>query len=393
MIRHLLKIVWNRKRVNGLILTEITLSFLVLFGVAVMATLYTVNYRKPLGFRIERVWSISVETNLAWGERTQEKLRGMDLVTRALREMPEIEAVGGIGTSPYSTSTSIGNRKFEGREVEAHMNEATDETGELLEVDLIAGRWFSREDDGAAQPPAVINERLAMDLYGTTDVVGKETPYDKSRVVGVVRDFRKAGEFSNPVNYFLSRIRTTDTASHSVPWDVLIRVKPGTTAEFQEKLVKTLEAVQKGWTFRVTTLDRMREANFREHLAPLIAGGIVAGFLLFMVALGLIGVLWQNVSQRTREIGIRRAVGGTANAVYRQILGELVVLTTIGLAIGTAVVIQLPLLDLISDIPAFVYAVGFTVSVLLMYTLTFVCGFYPSWLTMEVRPAEALHYE
>ncbi len=67
MIKHLLKIIWNRKRVNGLILTEIVLSFLVLFGVIVMATLYTVNYRRPLGFSVERVWSVGVDPHVSRG--------------------------------------------------------------------------------------------------------------------------------------------------------------------------------------------------------------------------------------------------------------------------------------------------------------------------------------
>ncbi len=69
----------------------------------------------------------------------------------------------------------------------------TDAAGELLKVDVIAGRWFSREDDGATQGPAIINERLAKDLFGSADPLGKELPFDKRRVVGVVRDFRKAG--------------------------------------------------------------------------------------------------------------------------------------------------------------------------------------------------------
>ena len=66
----------------------------------------------------------------------------------------------------------------------------------------------------------------------------------------------------------------------------------------------------------------------------MLAVGVVAGFLMLMVALGLTGVLWQNVTQRTREIGLRRAKGATARRIHRQILGELLVMTTLALAAG-----------------------------------------------------------
>ncbi len=393
MIKHLFTIIWNRKRVNGLILTEIVLSFLVLFGVVVMATLYTVNYRKPLGFSFERVWSIAVNPLDAGGANKQATLEGMELLGRALRDLPQIESVGGIGMAPYSTSTQIHGVDVEGRSVDAHVNHATDAAGELLGVDIVAGRWFSAEDDGSSQAPAVINERLALDLFGAADPLGRELPFGKERVVGVVRDFRKAGEFSLPVNYLLRRIRTNDTTGEQVSWDILVRVKPGTTVEFQEKLAKTLEATQKGWTFTIVRLESERASAIKSRLVPLLIGGIVAGFLLLMVALGLIGVLWQNISQRTREIGLRRALGATALQVHHQILGEMFVLTTFGLAVGAFIVIQFPVLDLISDIPPFVYGIGFVISVTLMYLLTMTCGFYPSWLSMEIRPAEALHYD
>jgi putative ABC transport system permease protein len=395
MIKHLLKIIWNRKRVNGLILTEITLSFLVLFAVILMSVLFAVNYGKPLGFSIERVWAVSVDPHVPTDSNRKAQLEAMATLESAVRELPQIEAVAGISMSPYSTSTSIYNTKFEGREVSAHVNDATDAAGELLKVDLVAGRWFSHEDDGATRRPAVINERLAKTLFGSADPIGKELPFDTQRVVGVVRDFRKAGEMSQPVNYLLNRIDPLDTANRHFPWDILVRVKPGTTAEFQEQLSRTLESTQEGWTFQIRRLEAERESSLKDGIAPLAVGAVIAGFLLFMVALGLIGVLWQNISRRTQEIGLRRAVGGTALQVHRQILGELFVLTTFGLAVGSFFIVQVPLLGLLTEpeIPSSVYGIGFGVSVILMYLLTMTCGFYPSWLTMEIQPAEALHYE
>jgi len=393
MIRHLLKMVWNRKRVNGLITIEIFFAFIVLFGVMTATAYYVSNYRKPLGFSIERVWSIRVNTRLPWQTHMKEKVDGMNQITLALRNLPEIESTGGMSQPPYSRMTGISNVDFNGREVSAHMNQATDDAKEVLNVDLTAGRWFSGEDDGTTIAPAIINERLARDLFGSANPIGQELPFNKERVVGILRDFRKDGEFSHPVNYLISRIRTNDTTDRDIERTILIKVKPGTTAGFVEPLVKKMESVEKNWSFEVTSLEHERDADFRLRLAPLIAGGIIAGFLLFMVALGLIGVLWQNVSQRTKEIGLRRAMGGTARNVSRQIHAEQFIITTIGLAAGSTLVMQIPLLDLIGFVQPGIYFTALVFSLILMYAITYLCSLFPSWLAMEVQPADALHYE
>jgi putative ABC transport system permease protein len=314
----------------------------------------------------------------------------------ALRSLPEIESVSGMTMPPYSTSTWIWGGMYNGRNVQTHMNLATDDLADVLSIHLTAGRWFSKDDDGSTFAPAIINEKLAKDLYGSDDPVGKELPYggehQKSRVIGVVEDFRKAGEFSQNVNYMITRISYSDTTMRN-SWDFLIRVKPGINASFEEKLVRTLESVARGWTFEVASLDHERDTYIRKNLAPLLAGAVVAGFLLLMVALGLVGVLWQNVSQRTREIGLRRALGGTAGDVSRQIHLEQFLITSIGVAAGSVLVMQFPILNLIEFVKPAAYVEALAVSLVLMYTLTYLCSLFPGWLAMDIEPAEALHYE
>ena len=394
MIRHLLKMVWYRKRINGLIMIEIFFSFIVLFAVLTMGIFLATNYRHPLGFSIERVWSININTRLPWETHRKEKVDGMEHITTALRDLPEIESIGGVSMAPYSHSEWISNSEFNGREISTRGNEATDGLKSVLGIDLTAGRWFTPDDNGAAFKPAVINERLAQDLYGSENPLGKELPFNKERVVGVMRDFRKAGAFSQTVNYLITRINISDTADRHILYTILIKVKPGTTAAFQERLVKALESVQKNWTFEVAQLEHERDEDAKVRLAPLLAGGIIAMFLLSMVALGLIGVLWQNVSQRTTEIGLRRALGGTARHVSRQIHAEQFVITTIGVAAASALVLQVPLLNLAGDsINLDVYLSALFLSLFLMYGLTYFCSMFPGWLAMEIEPAEALHYE
>jgi putative ABC transport system permease protein len=261
-------------------------------------------------------------------------------------------------------------------------------------LQLTHGRWFDRSDGGVNYDPVVINKRLQQAYFGSEDPLGKNIAHPKrerqQRVIGVVTDFRQHGELDSLSKFFFQRI---GDPKDRPPQNIVIKVRPGTTASFEEKLVTRLQAVARNWSFEVQPLSVSRESKLRWGLAPLMAVGIVATFLLIMVALGLVGVLWQNVTQRTMELGLRRALGGTAGNVQRQVLGELFVTTTAGIALGSLLIVQMPLLGVIGDINEAVYIYSFVISLLVMYAITTLCGLYPSWLATKVQPATALHYE
>jgi putative ABC transport system permease protein len=112
-----------------------------------------------------------------------------------------------------------------------------------------------------------------------------------------------------------------------------------------------------------------------------------------MVALSLIGVVWQNVTERTREIGLRRALGATAPAVHRQFVVEMLLLATVALAAGTVVVLQLPLLDLIGSIPVPVLFGGVALANLSLLALAGLSAWLPSRMASRVSPSAALRDE
>ena len=91
------------------------------------------------------------------------------------------------------------------------------------------------------------------------------------------------------------------------------------------------------------------------------------------------------------KIALQRPKGATVTASYKQILGEVVLLTSPGLVVGVFVVMQIPLLDLLGFISAKVYFTELTVSLILIYCLTVIAGLYPAWLATKVQPAKAFH--
>jgi putative ABC transport system permease protein len=414
MIRHVFRLIWNRKRTNFLMMTEIFVAFLVLFAVVALGVYTADNWRRPIGYSIDRVWSIAIDMKQTgddtFNDAQQETARQLML---ALREFPEIEALAGTMLAPYQLGSSNGAHEWHGRRIEFGVAEVTDDFKDVLGLEIVEGRWFGPEDDGQTYEAVVINQGMREDLFGTGPVIGQNIANERTpdnsaaerarRVVGVVAAYREDGEFDGTRNYVLyrktmaGRATTADSQEQRhrdrPPSTLLIRVRPGTTAAFEERLIKRLEAAAPTWSFEITTLSAMRDSSIRFAMAPLAAVGLVAGFLMLMVALGVLGVLWQNVTQRTREMGLRRAKGAAKVNVQRQILGEIAVMTTLALVAGVLVAIQFPLLDIIYFVEPHVYAIGLAISVSAIYLLTLACAWYPSRMATRVEPAEALRYE
>ncbi|MSS70185.1 MAG: FtsX-like permease family protein [Candidatus Latescibacteria bacterium] len=396
MIQHLFKLVWNRKRTNALIAVEIFFSFLILFAITAFGFYYADNYRRPPGFSSENVWVI--EFNYPnWSQEVPATVRRLFL---SLKDFEEVESCAGASVTlvPYSNSRAAYDIEYKGRKADTQTGEGTDGLEKVLDMELIQGRWFEKGDDALKWKPAIINQRLSRELFGSEDPLGKTIGDYTGRVVGVISDFRRNGEFSEPGNLAIRRVSLNDSALVSskgfgLPSNILIKVRPGTRAAFEEKLMAKLQAIAQGWTFHIRPMSQMRASYLKLRLAPLIGVGLVAAFLILMVGLGLMGVLWQNVTQRTKEIGLRRSSGATAQDIYRQIIGELLAITTLGILAGTLVIVQFPLLKLFSFLSAQVTIISLAISIGFMYLLTVLCGLYPARLATRIQPAEALHYE
>jgi len=401
MIKHLLKLVWNRKRINFLITVEIFISFIVLFLVMLIAVYFGDNYRRPLGFNYEHVWNVKIEAS-----SESDAAGTVELLMRTVKEFDEVESLATAKYTPYGNSHSRSGINDKGNIIMFDINDVSDDYNQAMGLTITRGRWFGKEDDGAQYRPLLINEWLAHEVFGDADPIGKplRSPGDTNdagyrvnesrpgRIVGVITDFRQEGEYSGLGGYVIERQDFGEEMRYP-PGNLMIKVRPGVTAAFEEKLIKRLQAIAKDWSFEIERVSEMRESANQIRLAPLVAGALVAGFLMIMVALGLTGVLWQNVTQRTKEIGLRRAKGATARRIHRQILAELLIIATAGLGAGVAVVAQFPLLDLIGFISVEVYTMSIVISLAVIYALTIVCGLYPSWMATKVQPAEALHYE
>ena len=417
MTRHLLHLMWNRKRQNLLLTLEILLSFAVLFVVVYFVALNAYFYWQPLGFNPDRVWVIEVRYPdsgpIRQGDATPEvtarraiAAQRFDQIRRALATLPNVEK--STASWPGAIYENGGWRSGLGpAESSSWINVAGDDFADVLGIRIVSGRWFSRQDDGAGYQPIVVNRRLAKALFGDRDPLNQVVEFARKddnnsspmRVVGVVDEFRQGGEFGAPTNYSFLRLDLNDPPKGTLPNNLTIKVTPGTTAEFEAQLVETLQPIAPDWTFDVRSAESRRETLASRSLGPLAAMGILAVFLLLMVGLGLTGVVWQSVTARIQEFGLRRAKGATARDVRRQVLTELALMTTLAISVALVVLVQVPVLATMPSlielpmIPLSVYVSSVAISVAVIYLVTLLCGWYPSRLATRIQPAEALHYE
>jgi putative ABC transport system permease protein len=391
MILHLMKLVWNRKRSVAFTVAEIFLSFFAVFATALFGLHLLELYYLPLGFASDNVWVVNIDRN-ASGFWTEEEQRTSRQVLRETSSFDQVESAALASSSAYAGAQLYTRFTADGIEVRPHLWPVTESYDEVLGLDLIDGRWFEPGDTTVHYRPVVINDKLARERFAG-DAVGKIIGVSRGgteiRVIGVVSAFRHHGELSRPpiVVIGLDLIDKPFTTMTTL----VVKVRPGTGIDFEETLSKHLQSVANGWSFEIQTMTSMRERYIMSICQPLFIGAMVAGFLLLMVGLGLVGVLWQSVVQRIREIGLRRAKGASRRRIHRQIVGEVFVFTTIGVGAAILVVAQLGLFDLLANFSTRVSVGAVTITLVLLYSMTALCAIYPSRMATRIEPAQALH--
>lgn len=393
MTRHLLKLVWNRKRANALIVAEIFVSFLVVFVVLTGAITVAVGWNQPIGFEWRGVWDVRMDFEGNVGEDVSPERRAQVMrMLDEVRSFPQVAGAALSNTPPYSFSNMENSREINGKPVDFKYDVVSDGFAEVMRLKVVRGRWFSDEDAAAQNQPVVLDANAAKEIFGAADPIGQKIPEGENamlQVVGVVEAYRKDGETTSPMNMMFGRVQSSGT----LPRHILVRIHPGTSPQFEEELSERLQQIAPDMSFTVRHMERMRLNMLRTMLAPLVAGGVIGTFLIGMVGLGLTGVLWQNVTRRTREVGLRRAIGASGGHVRRQILTEVVLLATVAVLGGSIIVWQLPVLGAFSLVTPSAFTAGFAGALATIYALTVLCGLYPSWLASRLQPADALRYE
>lgn len=384
MIRHLIKLIWNKKKAHSLLIVEIWASFLVLFGLSTLIVYNLRNYAEPLGFSYQNVWAISLNNNqdtVGVSQKTQS-------VFQRLKAYAEVESVSRMGDNiPFSTyhnSSGVSNGKVT---TQVHYYVTDEHFAATLGVPLAAGAWYRAADSSGKYRPVVINQKAKEALFGDENAVGKIVS-ERFRIAGVVDTFKGQGEFMKNEPTLFELLDEGDAWRKTM----LIRVKPGTDASVEARIVRDITSMVKGWSVEVIYLSDLRKTKHNITLVPVTIFLIISAFLLINVALGLFGVLNVSITRRRGEIGLRRALGATEGSISRQFVGEMWVLATFALVLGLVLAGQFPLLNMF-DLDAQVYLIAMLIAVSVVYLLVTLCALFPSRQAATIQPAVALHEE
>jgi putative ABC transport system permease protein len=390
MFQQLLKLMWKGKRKNFLVLLEIFFSFMVLFATSTIIIKTLNDYWRPKGFDHERVHVLNMHRSGETGAIVREKIRS---IRNLVRTTPEIESFSFSEMNfPYSNTSNNAVFSSETGRHKANLYQAEPGYMDIFKLELIKGRWLQKDDQAISTIPVVVNEHFAEKMFPEGGAIGQviSTGNYQYSIVGVVKGFYKSGEFSGPDNAVFEFHNPDDTTN--LLSNVVFRVKAGVDPQWQQRFIEQANAITGTWAHELSTVEDARVLVKRARMTFVIAPAIVCAFLIINVAMGLFGVLWQNISRRYAEIGLRRAVGATQGEIRMQIVGEMLALTTLALMISLLLAIQFPLLG-VFDVSNSIYALAIGMSLLIVYIVVAACTLYPSIQASRIEPAIALHYE
>jgi putative ABC transport system permease protein len=400
MFRHLMKLIWKRKSRNLMLSLEILLAFMVVFAIVAIATRSVQLAQLPIGFQYDNVWSASIKASRESGLPKDPDLYGR--MKRTLEAMPEVDKVSFAHYSLFTMTTSTTSfmaPSGHGR-VNSHLYEVSDDFFATTDMQLLQGSWFSDADEGGGAVPVIVTRSLADKLFPGENPVGKQFTDSEEgdsakrmlRISGVIEAFRNKGELMSPEPFAL--MRWSAQSSPEGAENIFLKVKPGTSRDFEGKLNAQLNLVRNDWSYQIAPLTEMRETLMKEQVTPIIVLAVVGAFLLLMVAFGLFGVLWQNTTRRIPEIGLRRAIGANSGHIYRQIITEQMLLSSLAMVAGLFLLVQLPITGALGQsLNWTVFVVAAAVSMSVIYLLSLLCAVYPGWRASRLSPTEALHYE
>ena len=394
MLKHQLKLMWNKRRANVLLFLEVLLAFLILFGVYTFATFSYERAQSPLGFAYEDGLRIKINP-----EEELDSIQFLDLQERIRRELEAIdgvEAASFIGfVFPFSNNTWNNGNNNNGFEMSYKLFFGDRNLPEVAEIEVAEGRWYTEEDYLGKYGAVVVNRAFQEKYYPHAERLTDSTLIiDKTfRIVGIVEDFKYYSTFAErePI-VFMNQKNDELNGPYNRFNNLWVRTAPGRKTEVQEEIYTTLTELTKNTEVTIADLTVARKIANRPTILPLVIFALISGFLLINTALGLFGVLFTQINRRRSEIGLRKALGATPGSITRQFVFEVVLVAAAALLLGTFFAVQVALLELVPFEGHFVYSgIGLAVfTILLIVTL---CALLPSLQAARLHPATVLHEE
>lgn len=333
---------------HALVVTELAVSIVLLVGAGLLIRSFWQVVQQDPGFTTERVLTLRYSLPAS---RYQEIPRQQEFITRverAVKQIPGVESAGLVTELPLDGSRMRHNMIVKdmpavspGQEPEIETHEVTPDYMTAVGIRPLHGRGFDANDRANTPLVGIVNQTMAQRFWPGQDPIGKQVrwaglePPRWISVVGVVADSRNVAleEAPEPTVY-------TPMTQKLQPWKrsgaVVVRTR-------SENPLSVAAAVKQGvWSVDpqlpvtdVETLDAIMSESLGERRFHMTLLGSFAGLALVLAIVGLYGVMSYVVTQRTREVGIRIALGATSNDIVRQFIYSAAGMIALGAALGT----------------------------------------------------------
>jgi len=270
------------------------------------------------------------------------------------------------------------------------------------------GRNLSHEDVKVGRNVVLLGHDVAQTLFPWTDPIQKTIKIDgrKFRVVGVLEDKSSAigGRFNHyliiPITRYVKTYGLRDGYGNERSVNITVRARKPELLQKAIDETRMIMRKERGLKpyeeddFTIFTNDSNIK-TYNDTTAGIKAGSFVIGIVALIVAgIGIMNIMLVSVTERTREIGIRKALGAKRRNILLQFLLEAVILCNIGGIIGVAVGFGLGnILSLVTDFAAHIPLEWTFVGILFCTAVGLTFGFYPALRASKLNPIEALHYE
>ena len=383
---------------HSLVVAQVALCLILLIGAGLFLQSLRRGQQLETGFDPDNVVLAGFDVFPVGYDRT----RGTAFFARVLervRALPGAEGAALARTVPLGfsghPSTGIDVEGYQPRkdeDVVIAYNEVSDGYFETMRIPIVAGRSFTLHDLADAPPVVIINEAMAKRYWAGEDPVGRFVRRDKDRlqVVGIAKDgkYRSLTESPRPFIYF--------PLPQSYRSAVRLHVRTATDASSTiESIRQALRELDLGLpvTETVTMRDHLDEAVFAQRIGATMLA-IFGALALTLAAVGLYSVMSYAVSQRTREMGVRLALGASPGELRRMVVTSGMRVAAIGLIIGVAGaagVSQLltSLLNGVSPTDPITFAIVLST----LAAVAFVAAWIPARRASSVDPIVALRYE
>ena len=386
----------GRSRLRSvLVFVQVALSFVLIAGTGLLLRSLVQMQNSDPGFSTRNVVVSAADLFSAGYKPDRAKIFYEQMLER-IRALPGVQSAALARVRPFSYAVySSAPLEIEGyqpprnEQVAADYNQVGEGYFSAIGIPIVAGREFTRNDDENAPPVAIVNETMAAKYWPEKNAIGQRLKVkDKwMEIVGVAKNANYRTKLENPMPFFYVPVRQNFFVQNGF----IIRTEQSAAA-IMNALAREIHALDPNLA-PLDTISLQQQVDLMSYTQRLAAAllAIFGGMALFLAAIGLYGVMSYSVSQSTRELGVRMALGARAADLLRLVMSRGLALTAAGVLLGAIAGLTLTrlmnnLLYKVSPRDPLAFGSAFVV----MIIVALLACLLPAWRAIRIDPARAL---